>query len=66
VKKSHRRVAEVTEIGKEIIVFTAFILCDLSVLCASAVSFWIFSQLLHGRGPENAAIYFFACSLRQE
>jgi hypothetical protein len=46
LKRSYRRAAEITEAAeipkksKKDIIVTEFILCDLSVLCASAVKFF--------------------------
>jgi len=65
VKKSHRRGAEIARIAekeKHIIVFAAFIPGDLSVLCSSAVSFFIFRcfqvRMLFGVKDASGPVHF--------
>jgi len=65
VKKSHRRGAEIARIAekeKHIIVFAAFIPGDLSVLCPSAVSFFIFRcfqvRMLFGVKDASGPVHF--------
>ena len=64
-KKSHRRGAEIARIAekeKYIIVFAAFIPGDLSFLCPSAVSFFVFRcfqvRMLFGVKDASGPVHF--------